>query len=170
MEMPGKIILVIIVALAVILVSALALTYVGASTLKAAVSPSGPAAVSKMNMAPAGHVTENSVSTGDGWVRSSTFESDFAYSVKTVSPEDAASLQAEGVQTVVMPAGSQVRVTAQAGQPLSIEAVQGPNVITLNGEGPGSVQTYSFTGSPGQAFLATQQSDGFTERVLVTFQ
>jgi hypothetical protein len=40
------------------------------------------------------------------------------------------------------------------------------------GAGPvvGSMQMYSFTGSPGQAYLITQQSGGTVDRVLVVFQ
>jgi hypothetical protein len=34
----------------------------------------------------------------------------------------------------------------------------------------GTMQMYSFSGTPGQAFLVTQQTDGKTDRVLVVFQ
>jgi hypothetical protein len=43
----------------------------------------------------------------------------------------------------------------------------GAGTIVLPG---GTMQMYSFSGSPGQAFLVTQQSGGRTDRALVVFQ
>lgn len=61
-------------------------------------------------------------------------------------------------------AGTGPVVSAGAGA-----GVAGTGVSTIAIPG-GSMQMYSFTGTPGQAFLITQQAGGTIDRVLVVFQ
>lgn len=79
-----------------------------------------------------------------------------------------ASAGGTGVSVGTGPAGTGVFVgTGPGGTGVSVGTGTGVGM----GAGPGgSVQMYSFTGSPGQAFLVTQQSGGTMDRVLVVFQ
>lgn len=87
-----------------------------------------------------------------------------------------ASAGGTGVSVGTGPAGTGVFVgTGPGGTGVSVGTGTGVSVGTGTGvsmgAGPGgSVQMYSFTGSPGQAFLVTQQSGGTMDRVLVVFQ
>lgn len=127
--------------------------------------------------------------TGGGRTQTFSLGSGFMYSMASVNPNDAASLQASGVRTITQPAGTNVFVTTTTGQPVQISTGQGPSNLLVFGPdgflgagaggmtgggvaiGPGgATQMYSFTGSPGQAFLITQQAGGNLDRVLVVFQ
>jgi hypothetical protein len=79
-----------------------------------------------------------------------------------------ASAGGTGVSVGTGPAGTGVFVgTGPGGTGVSVGTGTGLSM----GAGPGgSMQMYSFTGSPGQAFLVTQQSGGTMDRVLVVFQ
>lgn len=131
--------------------------------------------------------------TGGGRTQTFSLGSGFMYSMTSVDPNDVASLQSSGVRTITQPAGTNVFVTTTAGQPTQISTGQGPSNLIVFGPdgflgagayagaggmtgggvaiGPGgATQMYSFTGSPGQAFLITQQAGGNLDRVLVVFQ
>jgi hypothetical protein len=70
------------------------------------------------------------------------------YSMMSVSPDDAARLQNEGVRVVTVPAGTMVYVTSQTGQPLNIGTGQGqtPNMIVF---GPGGFVGTGVWAGPG---------------------
>ncbi|WP_424358223.1 hypothetical protein [Methanocella sp. MCL-LM] len=71
-----------------------------------------------------------------------------------------------GVQVPGAGAGAGAGAGVGAGAGTTIGGTGGGVVV-----GPGgAMQMYSFTGSPGQAFLITQQSGGTMDRVLVVFQ
>ncbi|HUL62246.1 MAG TPA: hypothetical protein VLT35_04220 [Methanocella sp.] len=142
-----------------------------------------------------GQVSGGGVSVGPGGAQTFSLGGNFMYSMTSVSPDDAARLQSEGVRVVMAPAGRSVHVTAQSGGPLNVDTksplpntivfgpggLAGVGVYTGPGAGAsasagaiagpgGAAQMYSFTGAAGDAYLITQQSGGNMDRVLVVFQ
>ncbi len=83
-----------------------------------------------------GQFVGGGVSTGTGGTQTFSLGSGNMYSMVSVSSDDAARLQSEGVRVVNVPAGTTVYVTSQSGQPLNINTGQGqtPNMIVF---GPG---------------------------------
>jgi hypothetical protein len=83
-----------------------------------------------------GQYVGGGVSTGTGGTQTFSLGSGTMYSMVSVSQDDVAKLQAEGVRVMTMPAGTTVYVTSQSGQPLNINTGQGqmPNMIVF---GPG---------------------------------
>lgn len=88
------------------------------------------------------------VSTGTGGTQTFSLGSGNMYSMMSVSPDDAARLQNEGVRVVTVPAGTMVYVTSQTGQPLNIGTGQGqtPNMIVF---GPGGFVGTGVWAGPG---------------------
>jgi hypothetical protein len=77
-------------------------------------------------------------------------------------PGGAGVISGPGVSIANVPgAGASIQVGGGAG-------TGGVSINAVTGVAP--MQMYSFTGSPGDTYLITQQSGGMTDRVLVTFQ
>ena len=69
------------------------------------------------------------------------------------------------------PGGVSISAVPGAGASVQIGGGAGAGGVSVGtGPGIGTMQMYSFTGSPGEAYLITQQSGGKVDRVLVIFQ
>ena len=76
-----------------------------------------------------------------------------------------------GTGVFVSPGGVSISAVPGAGASVQIGGGAGTGGVSIGaGPGLGATQMYSFTGSPGQAYLITQQSGGNVDRVLVIFQ
>ena len=95
-----------------------------------------------------GQYVGGGVSTGTGGAQTFSLGSGNMYSMMSVSPDDAARLQNEGVRVMTVPAGTMVYVTSQTGQPLNIGTGQGqtPNMIVF---GPGGFVGTGVWAGPG---------------------
>ena len=98
-----------------------------------------------------GQVVGGGISAGPGGTQTFSLGSGMMYSMTSVSPDDVARLQGEGVRTITVPAGTTVYVTSQSGQPLNINTGQGgtPNMIVF---GPGGFAGVGVYAGPGGAW------------------
>ncbi|OPY30551.1 MAG: hypothetical protein A4E28_00199 [Methanocella sp. PtaU1.Bin125] len=146
---------------------------------------SGPA-MAQQTMAGAG------ATAGTGERKTFTLDGS-GYTINPIDKVNAERLQEMGVQTVSVPAGSNVLVTYSTDKNATTSTGPGPANVVVFGPGGfagaaakagagstgagagavvgpgGAMQTYSFTGKAGEYYVITQRTDGIRDMVLVSF-